>query len=83
MLRAGARLQAEKFGLALSDAAEALRVEPRHYEAMIIAAAIFFRLGRKREALGLAKQVLLINPHSGEAKAIVRETEAEIEGVDT
>ena len=83
VLRAGARLQAEKFGLALSDAAEALRVEPRHYEAMIIAAAIFFRLGRKREALGLAKQVLLINPHSGEAKAIVRETEAEIEGVDT
>ena len=83
VLRAGVRLKAEKFGLALADAAEALRLEPRQFEAMALAGAIFFRLDRKKEALGLARAALAINPHMQEAQVILRESEMDVEGVDT
>lgn len=82
MLRGGVRFRAGKLGLALGDVAETLRLEPRQYEALLLAALIFVQLDEKEEALAAARAALAINPHLEEAQKIVDRLEPEVEGVE-
>ncbi len=82
VLRAGVRFRADEIGLALGDAAEALAIEPRQYEALLLTALIYVQLDEKEEALAAAREALEINPHLEEARQIILRLEPEVEGVE-
>lgn len=82
MLRATVRFRAEEVGLALGDVAQALRLEPRQYEALALAALIYVQIGENEEALQAARAALAINPHLEEAQRVVDQLAPLVEGVD-
>lgn len=82
VLRASARFQAGDIGLALGDAAEALRLEPRQFDALLLSALIYLQIDEPEKALRAARAALAINPHLEEAKRVIRQVEPLVEGVD-
>lgn len=61
--RATAFYMAGRFGLSVSDIAEVLRLNPRHFGAISGLGSIFEATGRDKEALQVYKEALKIHPH--------------------
>lgn len=67
-------------GPALADVGEALRLNPRHFEAMRGLAVVMQDLGRKEDALELYNMILEISPKSVETQEAVDFLTLELEG---
>ena len=68
------------YGLAVSDIENALRLEPRHFTAMMGLGTILQQLGRDREALTVFRKALEINPHLERVPEMIRRLGPKVEG---
>lgn len=69
-------------GPAVSDIAEALQRNPRHFGALSGLGMIFEELGRPQKALEVYRMVLTIHPHAEGVPEAVERLEAELQGQD-
>lgn len=81
-LRAGVRYRSGDYGLALGDIAQALRLEPRQFEALLLASLIYLETDAPEKALAAARAALELNPHLEEAQNVIDLVKPEVEGVD-
>lgn len=66
----------------VSDLAEALRREPRHYQALAGLGAIFSQNGDKKNALAALRRALEINPFSEDIAKSAQRLAPEVDGLD-
>lgn len=82
VLRARVRMSDKRYGPALSDAAEALALEPLHYEALLYSAVLLRGIDEKEKALKAIRRTLEINPHQPQAKELEKQLIREVDGVE-
>lgn len=80
--RATAFFMTERYGLAMEDIEQVLRLNPRHFGAWSGLAMILERIGRPADALRAYREVLKLNPNRPETVAAVERLEAEVGGSD-
>ncbi len=78
--RASAYYVLGMIGPALEDIRQALRLNPRHFEAMRGLASIMQELDRKEDARELYALILTINPQSAEAQQALDFLDVQLEG---
>ncbi len=71
----------DDFNLALNDIEQTLRLEPRHYGALLGFGIIMQNFDRKAMALKIFRKVLEIYPHNETAESRVKDLSKEVEGV--
>ena len=64
-----------RFDASLTDIQRVLDLEPRHFGALAGKAAILRAQGKNREALGVLRETLTINPHMDSVKLAIKELE--------
>lgn len=80
--RATAFYQARQFGPSVSDIAETLKRNPRHFGALAGLGAIFEELGQKEKALEVYRAALTIHPHLQGVTEAVKRLETQVAGTD-
>lgn len=78
--RAKAWFALDELGLAVADLEQALRLDPRHYEAMFGLGAILEQIGRFAAAQEAYALALKAHPHYVEAQEAVTRLEAKTQG---
>jgi tetratricopeptide (TPR) repeat protein len=78
--RATAYYQAGELGLAVSDLAHALALEPRHFGALTGLGVILEDTGDLKDALGAYQDALAIHPFRPDLRQAVKRVEAELQG---
>lgn len=78
--RATLHIGRRDYGRAVSDIEQVLRLEPRHFSAMVGLGTILQQLGDERQALTVFKKALEINPHLERVPEIVRRLQPKVEG---
>lgn len=71
-----------ELGRAVTDIEQVLRLEPRHYGAMIGLGMIFQQLGDDKQALSAFKRALEVNPHVERIPDIIRRLGPKVEGTE-
>lgn len=71
-----------ELGRAMTDIEHVLRLEPRHFSAMIGLGMIFQQLGEDRQALAVFKRALEINPHVERVPQIIQRLQPKVDGVE-
>jgi tetratricopeptide (TPR) repeat protein len=71
-----------ELGRAMTDIEQVLRLEPRHFTAMVGLGMIFQQLGEDRQALVVFKRALEINPHVERIPEIIRRLTPKVEGTE-
>ncbi|HLH11841.1 MAG TPA: tetratricopeptide repeat protein [Methylovirgula sp.] len=67
---------------AMADLQQTLKLEPRHFSALVAMGFIFEKQGYDRHALEAFRKALMLNPQQPEIKAIVDKLQVEVEGRD-
>lgn len=80
--RATTRFLGDDLQGALSDLEETLKLEPRHFSALVAMGFILEKQGFDRHALEAFRKALALNPQQPEIRAIVDKLEVEVEGRD-
>lgn len=78
--RATLHIGRRDYGRAVSDIEQVLRLEPRHYAAMVGLGTILQQLGDDRQALAVFKKALEINPHLERVPEIIRRLQPKVDG---
>lgn len=71
-----------ELGRAVSDIEQVLRLEPRHFTAMVGLGMIFQQLGEDRQALAAFKRALEVNPHVERIPEIIRRLTPKVDGLE-
>lgn len=71
-----------ELGRAVSDIEQVLRLEPRHFSAMVGLGMIFQQLGEDRQALTAFKRALEVNPHVERIPEIIRRLTPKVDGLE-
>jgi len=71
-----------ELGRAVSDIEQVLRLEPRHFTAMVGLGMIFQQLGEDRQALTAFKRALEVNPHVERIPEIIRRLTPKVDGLE-
>ena len=79
--RARAYFRTDQIGPALADLEQALRLDPRHYEAAHGLAVVLEELGRAQQAYRAYQLVLSIHPHYDPAAEAVTRLKTQVEGL--
>jgi len=66
----------------VSDIEQVLRLEPRHFTAMVGLGMIFQQLGEDRQALTAFKRALEVNPHVERIPEIIRRLTPKVDGLE-
>lgn len=80
--RATTRFLGDDLEGAVADFQQALKLEPRHFSALIGMGFIFEKTGFDRRALEAFRKALALNPQEPEIKAIIDKLQVEVEGRD-
>jgi hypothetical protein len=80
--RATTRFLGDDLEGAMADLQQALKLEPRHFSALIAMGFILEKQGFDRHALEAFRKALALNPQQPEIKAIVDKLQVEVEGRD-
>lgn len=78
--RASAYYRAGLYGPALEDLAQALRLNPNHFDAIQGLGAVFEQLGDPKRAWEAYSQVLAIHPHHAEVLEAMERIEPKVKG---
>lgn len=80
--RATTRFLGDDLQGAMADLQQALKLEPRHFSALVAMGFILEKQGQDRRALEAFRKALMINPQQPEIKAIIDKLQVEVEGRD-
>ena len=80
--RATTRFLGDDLDGAMQDLQQTLKLEPRHFSALVAMGFILNKEGQDRRALEVFRKALALNPQQPEVKAIVEKLEVEVEGRD-
>jgi Flp pilus assembly protein TadD len=80
--RATTRFLGDDLNGAMADLQQTLKLEPRHFSALVAMGFIFEKQGFDRRALDAFRKALAVNPQQPEIKAIVDKLGVEVEGRD-
>jgi tetratricopeptide (TPR) repeat protein len=80
--RATTRFLGDDLGGAVADLERALKLEPRHFSALVAMGFILEKEGFDRRALDAFRKALALNPQQPEIKSIVEKLQTEVEGRD-
>lgn len=80
--RATLHFARRELGRALTDIENVLRLEPRHYGAMVGLGMMLQQLGEDKKALAAFKQALEINPHIERVPQIIQRLRPKVDGVE-
>lgn len=79
---ASANMALGKLGPAVDDLANALRLNPRHFGALVSLGQIFEEIDRPQKALDTYKAALELNPQMADVKDAVKRIETDLAGQD-
>lgn len=79
---ASANIAMGKLGPAVDDLANALRLNPRHFGALVSLGQIFEEIDRPQKALDAYNAALELNPQMADVKAAVKRIETDLAGQD-
>jgi tetratricopeptide (TPR) repeat protein len=71
-----------ELGRAVSDIEHVLRLEPRHFSAMVGLGMIFQQLGEDKQALAAFRRAIEINPHAERIPEIIRRLAPKVDGIE-
>jgi Flp pilus assembly protein TadD len=71
-----------ELGRALTDIEHVLRLEPRHYGAMVGLGMMLQQLGEDKQALAAFKKAIEINPHIERVPQIIQRLQPKVDGVE-
>lgn len=71
-----------ELGRALTDLEQVLRLEPRHFNAMVGLGMILQQLGEEKQALVAFKRAVEINPHIQRIPELIRRLEPKVDGTE-
>jgi tetratricopeptide (TPR) repeat protein len=71
-----------ELGRAVTDIEQVLRLEPRHFGAMVGLGMILQQLGDDKQALAAFKRALEINPHIERIPEIIRRLQPKVDGIE-
>ncbi|MCZ8315335.1 tetratricopeptide repeat protein [Phreatobacter sp.] len=71
-----------EFGRALSDLENVLRLEPRHFGAMVGLGMLLQQLGDEKGALTAFQQAMEVNPHIERVPQIIQRLKPKVDGVE-
>ncbi len=80
--RATLRFINEDYDGSMRDIEQVLKLEPRHYGALVGMGNIFLRTDDKKGALAAYRRALGVHPQMGDLKPIVEKLQLEVEGQD-
>jgi tetratricopeptide (TPR) repeat protein len=80
--RATTRFLGDDLEGAMADLQQTLKLEPRHFSALVAMGFILEKRGQDRHALETFRRALALNPQQPEIKAIVDKLQVEVEGRD-
>lgn len=80
--RATTRFLGDDLQGAMADLQQALKLEPRHFSALVAMGFILEKRGQHRSALEAFRKALALNPQQPEIKAIIDKLQVEVEGRD-
>ena len=71
-----------EFGRAISDLENVLRLEPRHFGAMVGLGMLLQQLGDEKGALTALQQAMEVNPHIERVPQIIQRLKPKVDGVE-
>ena len=80
--RATLHFARRELGRALTDIEHVLRLEPRHYGAMVGLGMMLQQLGEDKQALAAFKKAIEINPHIERVPQIIQRLQPKVDGVE-
>jgi Flp pilus assembly protein TadD len=80
--RATLHFARREIGRAITDIENVLRLEPRHYGAMVGLGMMFQQLGEDKRALVAFKKALEINPHIERVPQIIQRLQPKVDGIE-
>lgn len=80
--RATTRFLGDDLAGAMTDLEQTLRLEPRHFSALVAMGFIYEKQGQDKRALEAFRKALALNPQQPEVQSIVDKLQVEVEGRD-
>jgi tetratricopeptide (TPR) repeat protein len=80
--RATLHFARRELGRAITDIEHVLRLEPRHYGAMVGLGMMLQQLGEDKQALAAFKKAMEINPHIERVPQIIQRLQPKVDGVE-
>jgi len=80
--RATLHFARRELGRALTDIEHVLRLEPRHYGAMVGLGMMLQQLGEDKQALAAFKKAIEVNPHIERVPQIIQRLQPKVDGVE-
>ena len=80
--RATTRFLGDDLQGAMADLQQTLKLEPRHFSALVAMGFILEKQGQDRRALEAFRKAFALNPQQPEVKAIIDKLQVEVEGRD-